>query len=96
MQTRPEIVTFSNGKMSYLKIVQKIKVGPDLKDLDGPADMIRRTLKWDLIIGLKKSSLGKTKSIPNQSKNHLEGMPKCELKIMRFVHSVWIFTKCHL
>ncbi|CAD7081814.1 unnamed protein product [Hermetia illucens] len=60
MRIRPEaIVISSNGNLSYAEILEKVKAGPDLKDLGGNVSRIRRTQKV-------KNSLGENVTVRTQ------------------------------
>ncbi|CAD7085293.1 unnamed protein product [Hermetia illucens] len=72
VRTRPDVIVISSkGNLSYAEILKKVKADPDLKDLSGNVNRIRRTQKGDLMFELKRSSVGKIDDFRTQVKNSL-------------------------
>ncbi|CAD7091387.1 unnamed protein product [Hermetia illucens] len=72
LRTRPDaIVISSKGNLSYAEILRKVKADPDLKDLSGNVNRIRRTQKGDLMFELKRSSVGKADDFRTRVKDSL-------------------------
>ncbi|CAD7087981.1 unnamed protein product [Hermetia illucens] len=57
---RDAIVISSKGNLSYAEVLTNVEADPDLKDLSGNVNRIRRTQKGDLMFERKRSSGGKT------------------------------------
>ncbi|CAD7080141.1 unnamed protein product [Hermetia illucens] len=68
VRTRPDVIVISSkGNLSYAEILKKVKADPDLKDLSGNVNRIRRTPKGEG----ERSSMGKTDDFRTQVKNSL-------------------------